>query len=108
MVNNDNAVLLCHNEDWYQTSAGCDILLSAHIMPYTASDGTTYPEEHFLAHTFPGVLPGLYSGVNMHGLAFTINYICPTNTGTSSTVETFLLRHLLSAKNFVEAKAILY
>ena len=56
---------------------GQDILVSAHILPYMAEDGTTYPEEKFVVHTWPGLLPGMNSGFNHHGLFFSIDHLYP-------------------------------
>ena len=56
---------------------GQDILLCAHVLPYAAQDGTTIPEEKFVVHTWPGLLPGMNSGFNHHGLFFSIDHLYP-------------------------------
>ena len=69
--------LIGHNEDWVSDMIGQDILLCAHVLPHTAADGTTYPEEKFVVHTWPGILPGMNSGFNQHGLFFSIDHLFP-------------------------------
>ena len=69
--------LIGHNEDWVSDMIGQDILLCAQVLPHTAADGTTYPEEKFVVHTWPGLLPGMNSGFNQHGLFFSIDHLFP-------------------------------
>ena len=53
-------VLIGHNEDWIASMENKDCLMMAHILPYTAADGRTFPEERFVVHTWPGKVHGTH------------------------------------------------
>ena len=77
--------LIGHNEDWIPSMAGYDLILCASISEFTTTDGRTYPSESFVVHTWPGILMGMNSGFNKHGLVFSIDHLFPDNVNSTKT-----------------------
>ena len=48
-------ILIGHNEDWDSTMVNKDCIVQAHIKAYVTKDGRHFPEEKFVAHTWPGL-----------------------------------------------------
>nr|CAH0106005.1 unnamed protein product [Daphnia galeata] len=100
MCNHEN-VVLGHTEDAFAVAFNHLYIVHADI---TEECGR---HERFSSLCYAGHLPGFCMNINEHGLVYTINIIEPVRVHNNKTPRHFLTRAMLSARNLVEAQAIL-
>lgn len=100
MCNHEN-VVLGHTEDAFPAAHNHLYVVHADI---TEKCGR---RERFSSLCYAGHLPGFCMNVNEHGLVYTINIIEPVHVYNNKTPRHFLTRAMLSARNLVDAQAIL-
>jgi hypothetical protein len=71
-------VLIGHNEDAIPEFLNHWYMVKAHIEDVDRDGpGGKHVEERFAALCYAGMLPGFCLGYNRHGLAYSVNILCP-------------------------------
>ncbi|XP_064612862.1 beta-alanyl-dopamine/carcinine hydrolase-like [Liolophura sinensis] len=99
LLNNDKAKVIGHNEDGELTMNDQDYIVCAEIDEYKTKDGRVFPAEKFVAHTYPGVLPGGCFAFNSHGLGYSVNTCWSITIPRNKIGEAIHMRHFLTARD---------